>query len=235
MRNRRFSAEFVSDRCTYQKIVKQLESDLQTPQFIFCVTMQNHLGYDISYDNFEEDITFPSDVQYPQAKQYLSLLKRSDQAIQELLACLDAQERPTYVLFFGDHQPAVEEGFYHDLRAASNMNDTLFEITRHSVPFFLWSNQGNAGTHYTQISVHYLAPLLLQTAGMRMTAYDSFLLQMMKTLPVLTAQGCIDSSGAFYPTDRGHPYQELINQYHCLQYNQVFDYAGRRDDLFTLS
>lgn len=218
--------QFVSDRCTYKKIT-EITDAADSPQFIFCVTMQNHLGYDIQYENFHEEISFNGDDVFPQTRQYLSLLKESDEALRDLIEYYKAEEIPTYILFFGDHQPAIDDGFYDKLKASDNFN-------RYTVPFLLWSNQEKIELDIKEISPNFLAPLLIKTAGLKITAYDNYLLNLMKTLPVISAQGTMDYADRKNPLTDENPYIEQLNFYHALQYNQVFDSSKRNNDLFFL-
>ena len=68
---------FVSDQSVFDKIIS-LYKEKETNQklFTFCVTMQNHGGYAMSYTNFAQEIyvTNMSTV-YPKANRYLSLVK----------------------------------------------------------------------------------------------------------------------------------------------------------------
>ena len=45
--------------------------------------------------------------------QYLSLMKISDKALEELVAYFSNVDEKTVIVFFGDHQPKLEEAFYN--------------------------------------------------------------------------------------------------------------------------
>ena len=63
--------------------------------------MQNHSSYSdwADYDNFSPDITVEgSDSKLLPA--YLSLIRLSDSAIQNLVSYFEAQEEPTIIVFF---------------------------------------------------------------------------------------------------------------------------------------
>jgi len=215
--------QFVSDRCTYEKIIEITES-AQSPQFIFCVTMQNHLGYDISYENFDESISI-SGKTLPQTKQYLSLISESDSAIKELIKHYKKQEKTTYILFFGDHQPALGDGFYESLTPTSPLD-------RYTVPFFLWCNNKTITLDSSVLSANFLAPILLDTIGLKTTPYYNFLLHLSERLPVISAQGILTSGGNLFTYGTENDYSDLLNLYNSLQYNQVFDRSKRIDKLF---
>ena len=207
----------------------------QTPQFIFNVTIQNHGGF--------EDKDYPTTVQvegakgrFPQTEQYLSLIKASDKAFEGLIDYFSEQDDPVLVLLFGDHWPNLERDFLKKLLWA-DPNDLSFEnlMREYEVPFLLWANypleveeDGNIGP----LSLNYLSGLLLRAAGLEGTPYTRFLEQLRSTLPVITAVGIMDSDGTLYKSGDETPYDELLNRYAVLQYNNAFDRDGKVLGLF---
>lgn len=206
--------EYISDRASFQKVLTLLDESAQ-PAFIFNVTMQNHSGYAKAFDNLEETITFPEMEEFPQARRYLSLLAKTDTAVRELVEALKQRERPTILLFFGDHLPALEDGYYRMLQERAGISDTQMDEKKHDVPFFIWANfpiEARQGLH---ISASFLAPLLLHTADAPMSAYQSYLYRLMQQLPIIQNDGSAPELG-----------------YRIAQHNMVFDLLGRQDDLF---
>ena len=68
------------------------------------MTIQNHGGYeDEDYETTVQVNEVPGE--YPQAEQYLSLTKKSDEALEYLIDYFSQQEEPVVILFFGDHWP----------------------------------------------------------------------------------------------------------------------------------
>ena len=98
--------KYVSDQSCYDKIIELYEQkDANTPFFLFNVTMQNHSSYSEEYDNFHPDIT----VEGTSSKilpNYLSLIKLSDQALENLIEYFSKADEDTVIVFFGDHQPS---------------------------------------------------------------------------------------------------------------------------------
>jgi hypothetical protein len=83
------------------------------------------------------------------------------------------------------------------------------------------------------MSANYLAPYLMNLAGLKLTGYEKYLLNLQQTLPVLTMVFCIDNNGTYYSND-DNPYEELIREYQILQYNNVADEKNRYEDFFYL-
>ena len=107
------------DRSDYYKIFEVYRYKTpDTPLFMFNVTMQNHGGYiPDENDNFTQTIHLTGEYagKYPEVDEYLSLVKESDKAIEELLAYFSEVDEPTAIIFFGDHQPNVPSAFYDEL------------------------------------------------------------------------------------------------------------------------
>lgn len=220
-----------SDASHYDQVIYEYEHrDREQPQFLFTVTIQNHGGY--------EDNTVPVTVRirqektegvstgyvaYPQTEQYLSLTKLSDQAFEDFIGYFEEQEDPVVVLFFGDHWPNLETGFLSSLLGA-DANNLSFEdqMREYQVPFLIWANYPLEGQHVEEISLNYLSGLLLQAAGLEGTDYTKYLENLRQQLPVITDMGTRDRDGNWYKNGDETPYDELLNEYAILQYNNAF-------------
>ena len=148
--------------------------------FLMGITMQNHGGYVGTYTNFpQEAYVTSSDKAYPKTNQYLSLIKKSDEAFQELINYFSQQDEPTIICMFGDHQPSIEDGFYKELYGKDLNSLTLEEEQRQYItPFYIWANYDIEEQEIDKLSANYLSSLLLKTAGVPMTNYNQFLLNL---------------------------------------------------------
>ena len=78
---------FVSDAYDFKQIMEMYENKGDEPMFLFNVTMQSHSSYDKQYDNFEEEVWLTNlKGDYPKTDQYLSLIKATDDAFQDLIS-----------------------------------------------------------------------------------------------------------------------------------------------------
>eukprot|EP00831_Metopus_contortus_P035178 TRINITY_DN2800_c0_g1_i1.p2 TRINITY_DN2800_c0_g1~~TRINITY_DN2800_c0_g1_i1.p2 ORF type:complete len:194 (-),score=27.10 TRINITY_DN2800_c0_g1_i1:103-684(-) len=100
---------YISDESSFDKVKEVLENNKadNKPQFIFNVTIQNHGGYNFGDDVFKSNIKLLDIENSKQANQYLSLVKHTDEAFENLLNYLEKQKEPTIVVFFGDHMPGI--------------------------------------------------------------------------------------------------------------------------------
>jgi len=223
---------YVSDQADYEKLIERVESK-ENPSdklFIFNVTMQNHGGYDTTFDNFNQDIWLTGAMQgkYPETDQYLSLMKRSDEALQYLISYFQQNDEPTMIVLFGDHQPSVENEFFDEIAGTSS--DQIPDekhLMWYETPFFIWTNYQMNSEEKGKMGAIYLAPELLKRAGLQMSPYQQFLLKMEETYPVVHPLGVYDKNGKYYTwseaEENNEPGGELINQYEYLVYNQLFD------------
>lgn len=78
---------YISDRDSYKKVIEEFEKIRQSgqPAFIFNVTMQNHSGYDAGCFT-ENAVRIPGhEGEFPNAEEYLTLIRESDVAIPMLI------------------------------------------------------------------------------------------------------------------------------------------------------
>lgn len=214
--NKKYIREYVSDQSCVDKIIETYEQkEAGKPMFLFNVTMQNHGAYSTVYNDFTPDITVKGTSSYALAT-YLSLIKKTDEALEALLSYFSKANEPVMVVFFGDHQPndTVAEPI---LRQNGMSYRTLTEEQtklRYQVPYLIWANfslNGNVGNSDT--SANYLGAKVLEAAGMELPAYQAFLARLSKNCPILTS----------VQTDVPGSSGGAIEEYKKLQYYMLFD------------
>ena len=212
-----FLRRYVSDAFDYFKVIEaheQLRKESDQPFFMFNVTMQNHSGYQYPYGNFEPQIHLTGEMEgkYPKADQYLSLIKESDDALKELLEYYSNVDEPTIICMFGDHQPSIEREFYEEVYGKPLDKLTMEEEQKmYITPFMIWANYDIEEKTLDTISLNYLSSILMETADLPMTAYQKYLAELYKTLPIITTVGYEDTEGNWYRiADKRAPYAHLI-------------------------
>lgn len=223
---------YVSDEADYQKLIQVVEAK-ENPEdklFIFNVTMQNHGGYEGTYDNFEQEVWLTGEYEgkYPKTDQYLSLMKRSDQAFQYLVEYFSRIDEPTMIVMFGDHQPSVEDEFYDDIAGMPSSEITVQEhLMWYETPFIIWTNYSMPSEDMGRLGAVYLSSEVLWRANLEMTPYNRFLLAMKEELPVVHFLGCYDREGTHYYWAKAEsercPYQDTVLDYEALVYNHSLD------------
>lgn len=230
---------WVDDESAFQKLIELYEQkDEGTPLFAFEVTMQNHGGYSKEYADLTNEIQIVSlseeirnfhKVQTEATEKYLTLIKKSDEAFRELIEYFEKQDEKTLILMFGDHQPS-EYVTNTILRAlgedTGTRNDTVEKLARgYEVPFLLWANYDIEEKEVEAISANYLGTLLMETADIPLTGYQSYLKKLSETYPVVTANFCMDAGGNFSQ-------EQTLNEYAVLQYNNLVDRKNRLEEFF---
>lgn len=212
---------FVSDEYNYRYIIEQYENKTTNKEFIFNVTMQNHGGYQGEFDNFENTVDLTQYGDFPQTERYLSLIRESDRAIEELINYFSEIEEPTLICIFGDHQPAIETEFYEYLYGKKIEKLSKKEQSkRYITPITIWTNYDIEEQNIDRVSANFLGSLILKYANVSMSPYESFLYQLYQEFPVVSCNGVWSANGKYYECDIMDEV-ELLHQYQLLQYNRL--------------
>lgn len=213
--------KYVSDQSCYDKIIELYEQkDANTPFFLFNVTMQNHSSYSEEYDNFHPDIT----VEGTSSKilpNYLSLIKLSDQALENLIEYFSQADEDTVIVFFGDHQPSNSVAapvWKLNGRSGDSLTEEE-EARRYKVPFIIWANYDIEAASNVETSANYLGGHVLRAAGLPLYDYRNYLSQLEGQYPVLTAIRAENAQGISTPVK---DVKSTLQDYMILQYYNIF-------------
>lgn len=233
--NESFTRSLISDQATYDQVVRLYENRGTETPFIFDVTIANHGGYEVMTEDLEPVHLMNMKGSYPMAEVYLSLIKKADAEIQNLVTYFSNQSEPVVLVFFGDHQPTIEPAFYEEIMGKPMSEWTEEELQKRFVtPFFIWANYDIPEAEVGDLSVNYLSSLLLRTAGLKETAYNAYSLDMAKTLPVISKKGVKDTQGNYYALGDAEKQLDALGDYHMVMYNNLFDAKHRCQDVFHL-
>ncbi|MGM9940787.1 MAG: LTA synthase family protein [Bulleidia sp.] len=226
---------YVSDASDFEVLKEMYENrNPNEPFFMFNITMQNHSSYDQTDYNWTQEITLENmKGEYPETEQYLSLIRETDRAFEDLIDYFKNQEEPTIILMFGDHQPFIENAFYEEVMGKP-LNDLSDEENqkRYITRFVMWANYDIPEGWIDCISANYLSVLLAQCTNTPMTPYMEFLNTMYDQVPVITALGCLDHSGNYFKADEQNPYSDILSIYRNADYNLLRENEKRADSLF---
>ena len=230
--------QYVSDSYDYKLLIEDFENrDKSVPYFAFNVTMQNHGGYTTEASNFTETIHLTStSKQYPKTNKYLSLVKESDKAFEELITYFKNIKEPTVICMFGDHHPSIEKDFISEIMGVKDLSNLSVEQeqNRYITPFFIWANYDIEEEYIDKLSANYLSSYVLKVAGVQLTDYNKYLLKLSETLPVIDTVGYIDFENNYYRWSTESKYTQLLQEYEKIQYNNIFDYEHSSTDVFYL-
>ena len=174
--------KYVSDKSLYRKISETVKKN-EKPVFCFAVTMQNHADYN---DKMKQTINTVGWDAPDELNNYLTLQNESDHALRELIETIQKSKEPTYIMFFGDHQPMLSGEVYEHL-VENRRSDFSDEEKRrlYKIRYFLWSNTGNEYKVPKETSMNYLPYILLDSVGIKDNWFE-FTKCISDNFPVLT-------------------------------------------------
>ena len=222
---------YLSDAADYEALIRQVEEKEPGEKlFLFNVTMQNHGGYEVA--------DFPADVhvtavnggdclgEYPKADQYLTLMKRSDEALKMLLDYFSACSQPTLIVLFGDHEPSVETSFYEALYG-TRWSQVPGEQKRYSfvTPYLIWSNYERDAGDLGDMSAFMLGGQVLRAAGMKAGGFGYAVERLRGEYPMVHSMGLLTRDGQFLDVlETGTlDLSQTVKEYHTLQYYRMFE------------
>ena len=231
---------FVSDQCDMETIIKQYEeyceSGSDEPFYLFNVTIQNHSGYTPEDGGTIESVITITDEkqQNVSAEGYINLIKKSDDALQELVEYFQSVDEPTLIVYFGDHQPGLPKKFWKALFGKSPSDFNLEEsVRRYQVPYLIWANY-DIEEKEVDMSANYLGAYVMDLAGNALTGYEKYLLELREEIPVISSVCYIGDDGVLHKASEESQYSDKLLEYEQIQYNLMFDKKNRVEEFFHL-
>lgn len=207
----------VSDAETFDRIIKLYEDREEGEKlFIFDLTIQNHGGYSGKKTPYE---VRSEKYQNAMLDEYLSLVKITDEAFEDLVTYFEDQDEKVIICMYGDHQPWLANLIVETDKTSRSVNmDKL--LAKYKTPFVIWANYDIEEADDYDISMNYLGGLLQETAGVPLSPYFMYLRQLRDEYPIITTNGYQDAEGNYY--NWGNTGTEFLD-YRMLQYNYLFD------------
>ena len=183
-----------SDESTYRNLMRWYDEQRAAnqaagddkPLFMYCLTMQNHGGYNMSPERLDvvhAEGDFGSYQQ--QVNEYLTSIYDSDKAFMQLVEHYKNSDRPVIICMVGDHMPS----FAKDIADYTAYSEDEIERRLRTTPFVIWANYDIEDANLGTIGMNSLVPRLLQTAQLGLSPYYEYLLELSEDYPVLTAYG----------------------------------------------
>ncbi len=210
---------FVSDRECYNRVIDTLTKDNSEGKssFVFNITIQNHGGYET--EKFDTINFLEGD--YAPENEYLTSIYYSDIAFKEFIDTLQSYPEKTIVLMFGDHQPALPK-ITNVITSYSEGNYYGTIADKYTVPYIMWANYDVDWKDRGDLSINYLSAVLKENAGLPLSAWDIFRLEVAEKYPVLTSNYIVDSKGNYLSLDFVKN-EKLLEDYEIIQYRNIFD------------
>lgn len=108
--------KYMADSAMTDEIMAQLK-DSGPPQFLFAISIEAHGPYDVEPANRAERDAIPvpdgiTGMDKHELQTYLYHLQHADAELGRLAAWLAQRQRPSLVLFYGDHLPALSNSYH---------------------------------------------------------------------------------------------------------------------------
>ena len=221
---------FYTDESVYRNLIRWYEaSDHEDPQLYYLLTIQNHSDYQ-QFPKEYNTVHARNNYGEEQLDEYLTYINMSDEAFVELVEYFSQVDRDGVICMVGDHCPNIAVSLAND-----NLPEKDYRILLRSTPFVIWSNVFEGREDLGTMSLNYLLPTLLKSADMPLSPYFRFMLDLKEKVPILTEIGYyITSDGEEYAYDEESPFQDDVNTYFYMVYNNVKD-DDKKLELFELS
>lgn len=184
-KNATMDGKYMSDRAMTDEIMTQLK-DAGPPQFLFAISIEAHGPYDDSpgVNTQERDaIPVPDGVTGKaklETQNYLYHMRHADEELGRLADMLARRERPTLLLFYGDHLPGLTD--MYNKAGFVDGKDMLSQAGT-----WLLVNPRNPGKAEREDMAAWMLPgKLLERAGIRDDAYFALTQVLAPQLATLT-------------------------------------------------
>ena len=215
---------------------KHLETKPDTPYFNFTVTIQNHGPYPKKQMYEENRFICPEGMNeeiYHTINNYSEGLFNADELLGNVMDYINSVDKPTYLVFFGDHLPYLDMEGYDLLGYDITSGSEEAIIRKYKVPYIICAN--DAAKKYMKqqgvkikngeqnlISSNYLSAKLIDYMGASKPAFYQFLNDLSETVNVLAPHYYVEN-GSFTKT-LSPDSTSLVNNYSMLQYKNLKEY-----------
>lgn len=242
---------YLSDEANYRRVIKEYEkcASTENPFFCFNVTIQGHGGYSGGPFDWDEPVNVSNFNATDSINTYLSSVKLSDKAFEGLVEYFSKVDEPTIIMMYGDHQPSWDDEAKELLAQHPAWEDeSLQTLSQYYVPYIVWANfdieeydyllgwnekvTSNEKLHLNTLSTNYVGTYLMSQAGVELSVYDKYLLNLHEEVPAITAIGVWDKDGNYYGDAASSPFAERLKDQEMIQYNLIFDDKNKLEDYF---
>lgn len=211
---------FISDQSVVNQITDVLK-EKDKPVFIHAVTMQNHMPY-FEGKNGNNSISVSTNAQIEEnsvkeLESYTEGIKKSDEAIKNLVDQISKINEPTMLVFWGDHLPALNNDIYEQWK---NSNSENFEFDRAlgETPLLIYSNFNLKKDELNTISPAFLGVSIFDMMGSKLSPYYAMLETIKSNIPGLKDNVLVDSKGDL-KNQLSESEKNMLNDYKMIQYD----------------
>lgn len=210
---------YISDMSAVKQVVDVLNSGDQ-PHFVHLVTMQNHLP-------ITEGMNGPNSIQVTglqtsgqtEMESYAQSVKETDKAIQYLVDSIQQLQRPTIVVVFGDHLPALQDQTYsgHMGTAAPEQQAQFL----HETPLLVAANYPLQDKDLGTLAPSFFGPLVFNLTGQQLPPFYRLLDDVQKQIPGISPNLYVDAKGTA-ALSLTEDQKTVLHDYELVQYDLLY-------------
>lgn len=234
MKNTDIDGDYISDLSMSKEIIDELNK-AKKPTFIHAVTMQNHFPFTPGkFGETKIKISGLTEDSAAELETYTEGLRRSDEALQYLIEQINDLDRPTLLVFFGDHLPSlgVNKSIYKEAGYIKNEKTINERLAMAETPLLIYGNYNLPNDNLGMVSPIYFSNLVFDYAGINKSPFYQFLSELHKEVPVLRDELKVNGKGEVIEnlTDKQ---KEMLKQYELIQYDLLVGKQYSKDILFS--
>ncbi len=193
------SGPYITDDTLANEIIYQLEQPHETGVFLSAISMENHSMYGDKYDASEWNITVSGDSLSNQEiktlQNYCKGTHDADAALGKLYDYIMQREKPTILLWYGDHLPTLGDNFTPYISTGSITKDVAAEWSEEekylmfSTPYLMFANYDTGKAYLAdeqRVSPFLLPALLCDYIQAPAILQTNFLLDVYQKCPVMS-------------------------------------------------
>lgn len=193
------SGPYITDETIAEEVIYQLEQPHDVGVFVMAITMENHSMYHDKYEEKDRIIKVTGESLTPQQiltlENFAAGVRNSDLALKTIYDYVLQREKPTIVLWYGDHLPTLGENFdpyttTNTITSATAAQWTEDEkYTMFSTPYLIFTNYDTGRDYLADqefISPYLLPALMADYMDAPQCTQTNFLLDLYHTCPVMS-------------------------------------------------
>lgn len=167
---------YISDESAFNEVLDVIKKNEQ-PSFVHLVTMQTHMPYNNKYSDSPYKLT--TSASSSSIENYAYDISYTSQALKQFIQEIDKLERPTIVVFWGDHLPSI----YSDEIVEKNN-----PFTTHLTEYLIYDSLSKHKHHQEVMSPFYFSSLITDFSSVEQTGFNALLLKLQAILPAFEKQ-----------------------------------------------
>ncbi len=228
---------YISDESLAKEIIAEMEDGSGGPEFIWAISMANHMRALDYMAEPEEDYDYPIGLElvgaeldaedYDALVNYVNGIYLANQAFSQLVDYFTETDQPTVLVMFGDHCPYFSDEVLEVL-GLGDESDRGTEERLYSTPVIVWSNFAGEELSFSGESMYYLPQTLIDYAGLPDSDMTRILRYVRSSFKTNSLRFVRDASGEELHrcTDRQ---LQALSHFKAVQYDILFGEGVCRD------